>query len=146
MLLKQLLVGDLIAMLIALCMTTAVAAWLARKVTLPLTELRDFVRRIERGNLSSRLEVKSNDEFGELTHAINQMAEGLEERESLKGALVDYFRSQAADTKLKRTEGEQTENLNRGISTRPLLCPVDEVDCDSVRLVIDQANEVKEWG
>lgn len=246
-LLKQLLVGDLIAMLIALGMATAVAAWLARKVTLPLTELRDFVRTIERGNLSSRLEVKSKDEFGELAQAINQMAEGLEERESLKGALVDYVRSQAADTKLKLTDEEQNENLNReitilvadlvgfsqltsllgservfallneyfstmidvilrhrgslekssdesviavfglnvedshqarhavetalamqqalnrllkewkietnkpifleiGIATSPLLCPVDQVDCDSVRLVIDQANTVKAVG
>ncbi|MEC5125958.1 adenylate/guanylate cyclase domain-containing protein [Verrucomicrobiales bacterium BCK34] len=244
-LLKQLLIGDLIAMLISLCMATAVAAWLARKVTLPLTELRDFVKRIERGNLSSRLEVKSNDEFGELAQAINQMAEGLEERESLKGALVDYVRSQAADTKLKRTDDEQNVNreitvlvadlvgfnqltsllgservfallneyfstmidvilrhrgslekssdesviavfglnsedshqarhavetalamqqaLNKllkewkiktnkpilleiGVSTSPLLCPVDQVDCDSVRLVIDQANTAKAVG
>jgi len=246
-LLKQLLVGDLIAMLISLCLATAVAAWLARKVTLPLTELRDFVRRIERGNLSSRLEVTSKDEFGELAQAINQMAEGLEERESLKGALVDYVRSQAADTKLKLTEEELNEGMNReitvlvadlfgfsqltsllgservfallneyfstmidvilrhrgslekssdesviavfglnsedshqarhavetalsmqqalnkllkeweietnrpiyleiGIATSPLLCPADRLDCDSVRLVINQANAVKEVG
>ncbi len=246
-LLSELLVADLIAMLISLCMATAVAAWLARKVTLPLTELRDFVRRIERGNLSSRLEVTSKDEFGELAHAINQMAEGLEERESLKGALVDYVRSQAADTKLKRTDEDHTDNSDReitilvadlfgfsqlttllgservfallneyfstmidvilrhrgslekssdesviavfglntedshqarhavetalemqqalykllkewkiettkpifleiGIATSPLLCPIDQVDCDSVRLVIDQANAAKKIG
>jgi adenylate cyclase len=62
--------------------------------------LQDFVRGIGRGDFASRIHMKSNDEFGELAEAINQMAEGLEERESLKGALVHYVRSQATDAKL----------------------------------------------
>lgn len=106
-LLRQLLFGDLAAMLVALLLATALAAWLSRKITAPLTELRDFVREIGRGNFSSRLEVTSDDEFGELAAAVNQMAEGLEERESLKGALVHYVRSQAADSKLGEVDEEQ---------------------------------------
>lgn len=99
-LLRQLLIGDLVAMLISLSLAAALAAWLSGKVTRPLTELQDFVRGIGRGDFASRIRMKSNDEFGELAEAINQMAEGLEERESLKGALVHYVRSQAADAKL----------------------------------------------
>lgn len=110
-LLNQLLVGDLIAMGISLALATALAAWLARKISRPLTELRDFVRGIERGDLTSRIEVQSNDEFGELARAVNQMADGLEERESLKGALVHYVRSQAADTKLSSAGEDATQSV-----------------------------------
>jgi class 3 adenylate cyclase len=99
-LLRRLLVGDLIAMLVALSLAAALAAWLSARVTRPLTELQEFVRGIGRGDLSSRIRLERADEFGELADAINQMAEGLEERESLKGALVHYVRSQAADAKL----------------------------------------------
>jgi HAMP domain-containing protein len=86
-----------------LSLAAALAAWLSGKVTRPLTELQDFVRGIGRGDFASRIHMKSNDEFGELAEAINQMAEGLEERESLKGALVHYVRSQAADAKAAST-------------------------------------------
>lgn len=99
-LLNRLLLGDLVAMVISLTLAAALAAWLSARVTKPLTELQQFVRGIGRGDLSSRLNLRRSDEFGELAEAINQMAEGLEERESLKGALVHYVRSQAADAKL----------------------------------------------
>jgi len=99
-LLQRLLFGDLIAMVISLSLAAGLAAWLSGKVTQPLTELQEFVRGIGKGNFSARINMKSKDEFGELADAINQMAEGLEERESLKGALVHYVRSQAADSKL----------------------------------------------
>jgi len=113
-LLGELLVGDLIAMAIALLLAAGLAAWLSRKVTRPLTRLRDFVREIGRGNFSHRIEVDSNDEFGELADAINQMAAGLEERESLKGALVHYVRSQAADSKIAEEDGEDGSD-SRGV-------------------------------
>ena len=99
-LLKRLLFGDLVAMFISLSLAAALAAWLSARVTRPLTELQEFVRGIGHGDFSSRLRLNRTDEFGELAKAINQMAEGLEERESLKGALVHYVRSQAADSKL----------------------------------------------
>jgi class 3 adenylate cyclase len=99
-LLRRLLFGDLIAMSISLALAAALAAWLSGKVARPLIELQSFVRGIGKGDLASRIKVYSNDEFGELAAAINQMADGLEERESLKGALVHYVRSQAADAKL----------------------------------------------
>lgn len=104
-LLQRLLWGDLVAMLIALTLAAALAAWLSAKVAQPLTELQSFVRGIGRGDFSSRLELNRSDEFGELARAINQMAEGLEERESLKGALVHYVRSQAADAKVGSESG-----------------------------------------
>ncbi len=114
-LLRRLLVGDLFAMLVALGLAAALAAWLSGKVTRPLTELQEFVRGIGRGDFSSRLRLERKDEFGELAEAINQMAEGLEERESLKGALVHYVRSQAADAKLGG-DGDTGEEIPRRVT------------------------------
>lgn len=112
--LGDLLVGDLLAMLAALILAAALAAWLSHKVTRPLTELRDFVRAVGKGQYERRVAVQGNDEFGELARAVNQMVEGLEERESLRGALVHYVRSQAADGKL--AEGEAADEIRRRVT------------------------------
>lgn len=109
-LLRRLLYGDLIAMSISLVLAAGLAAWLSRKVTRPLTELTEFVREVGRGNFATRMKVTSSDEFGELAMAVNQMAEGLQERESLKGALVHYVRSQAADSKVSGASSEEDES------------------------------------
>lgn len=115
-LLRRLLLGDLLAMVVSLTLAAALAAWLSAKVTRPLTELQEFVRGIGSGNFSSRLKLGRSDEFGELAEAINQMAEGLEERESLKGALVHYVRSQAADSKLGTDSDEAGEGSPRKVT------------------------------
>ncbi|MCG8601643.1 MAG: adenylate/guanylate cyclase domain-containing protein [Verrucomicrobiales bacterium] len=121
-LLRQLLLGDLAAMLAALLLASALAAWLSGKITRPLTELRDFVREVGRGNFGTRMDVKSNDEFGELASAINQMVDGLEERESLKGALVHYVRSQAGDTKLMEDSSDSTDSEQKVTALVAELC------------------------
>jgi len=115
-LLRRLLYGDLIAMAIALLLASALAAWLSRKVTRPLTELTDFVREIGKGNFATRMKVQGSDEFGELAGAVNQMAEGLEERESLKGALVHYVRSQAADARVSGADENDEDPSPRQIT------------------------------
>lgn len=112
--LRRLLTGELIAMSVALIVAMALAAWLSERVTRPLTTLREFVRGIGHGDFSSRLELNRRDEFGELAQAINQMAQGLEERESLKGALVHYVRSQTADAALG--EGFESEEVSRRVT------------------------------
>lgn len=96
-LLRRLLTGELLAMGFSLAVAVALAAWLSNRVSRPLIALQEFVRGIARGNFSKRLDLNRRDEFGELAQAINQMAQGLEERESLKGALVHYIRSQSAE-------------------------------------------------
>ncbi len=113
-LLRRLLIADLSAMIVALLLASALAAWLSAKITRPLVELRDFARRLGQGDLSSRLPVKGGDEFAELARAANLMAERLEERESLKGALVHYVRSQAADTKL--SDPDSGVRVNRKVT------------------------------
>ena len=114
--LRDLLIGDLIAMLAALILAATLAIWLSRMVTRPLTELRDFVRIVGKGEYERRVTVRGNDEFGELAMAVNKMTEGLEERESFRGALVHYVRSQAADSKLPEEEEAESEEIQRRVT------------------------------
>jgi class 3 adenylate cyclase/HAMP domain-containing protein len=102
----------MLAMLLALVVAALISFWLSKKVTAPLRHLQEVVGRIGEGDLASRAVTGSNDEFATLGAAVNEMAEGLEERESLKGALVHYVRSQAADSKLWRRENPPTEVLS----------------------------------
>ncbi len=52
--------------------------YLGRRFTQPLSSLVRHTREIAKGNFRVRMEVKSNDEFGELGKAFNQMVERLD--------------------------------------------------------------------
>ena len=70
--------------------------WLITKATQPLRELRDSVEAVGRGDFSRRLEIKSQDECGELGRVYNQMAENLrlsgEQLEKANAELVESSR------------------------------------------------------
>jgi diguanylate cyclase (GGDEF)-like protein len=53
----------------------------ARSVTRPIAALTQFARRIGHGDYAEPIEVKHQDEMGELATAFNQMQEGIAERE-----------------------------------------------------------------
>jgi two-component system, NtrC family, sensor kinase len=57
----------------------AVVVWLvlARRFRRPLEDLLRGIRRVAAGNLTHRIEARSNDEFGELARSFNGMAEQL---------------------------------------------------------------------
>jgi len=50
---------------------------LIRRITRPLRELRNSVEAVGRGDFSQRIEIHSNDEYGELATVFNQMMENL---------------------------------------------------------------------
>ena len=70
--------------------------WLITKATQPLRELRDSVEAVGRGDFSRRLEIKSQDECGELARVYNVMAENLrlskEQLEKANAELVESSR------------------------------------------------------
>lgn len=85
--LKLLVLGTLLAMLLA---GFLFATFVAHFVTRSLERLHEGILEIGKGKLKTRLEVKSEDEFGQLAHAINEMAKGLEEHERLKLNFIRY--------------------------------------------------------
>lgn len=80
-----------LGMAISLPLLTGCALLLAGWVTRPLNALKSAVDAIGKGQLATRVEVKSRDEFGEVAQAVNIMAAGLEERERVKTAFAHYM-------------------------------------------------------
>ncbi len=54
---------------------------LSGSISRPLIEISRMAQRVEEGDLTARVEVRSNDEVGVLAHAFNMMTFGLHERE-----------------------------------------------------------------
>ncbi|SAK90161.1 response regulator receiver modulated diguanylate cyclase/phosphodiesterase [Caballeronia calidae] len=53
----------------------------ARSVTRPIAALAQFSRRIGQGDYAAPIEIRQNDEIGQLARAFNQMQDGIAERE-----------------------------------------------------------------
>jgi len=76
--------GGLIAVAIALVMTF----FLSRKILAPVKTLTSAARRLGRGDLSQRVQLKDKGEMGELSKAFNSMAGDLERTEQLRQNMV----------------------------------------------------------
>jgi heavy metal sensor kinase len=81
---RWLLLAVVLAGLLALVLTFA----LSRRILGPVEALTLAARRLESGDLSQRIPIRSHDEIGELSRAFNAMAASLERNESLRKALV----------------------------------------------------------
>ena len=66
----------------------ALTILLSRAILKPVLALTQAARRMEQGDLSQRVKVKRKDEIGDLAHAFNVMAEGLEHSEQLQRNLI----------------------------------------------------------
>src|SRR5262249_52098173 len=73
-------VGGVVAVVLAFAFS--------RGVLRPVSALTEAARRMERGDLSQRVEVRSTDEIGQLAHAFNAMADGLARTEQLRRTMV----------------------------------------------------------
>ena len=61
------------ATLLALCVVVAVTVIVARKTTEPIRLLKEQTERIAAGDLDARVDVRSNDELGDLAQSFNHM-------------------------------------------------------------------------
>lgn len=78
----------IIAVLIAGGAALIAAALLSRRILGPVEQLTEAARRMEKGDLTRRVEVRSKDEIGELAHAFNEMADSLARIERLRRNMV----------------------------------------------------------
>jgi signal transduction histidine kinase len=72
------------AWLLALLLTLA----FSNNILKPVDELTRIARRMEQGDLSQRVKIRSKDEIGKLAHAFNTMADSLEHSEELRRNMV----------------------------------------------------------
>src|SRR5262249_13223715 len=66
----------------------AMAVVMARWVTVPIERLTEATRRMERGDLSVRVEPAGGPELGALAHGFNAMAEAIHRNEELRRRMV----------------------------------------------------------
>jgi len=81
---RALLLAAVVAGVAAVLLTVG----LSRRILKPVETLTAAARRMEKGDLSQRVEVESNDEIGELARAFNAMADGLTRLEELRRNMV----------------------------------------------------------
>jgi class 3 adenylate cyclase len=84
----------------------AVSLLLAGGITRPIRRLVEATDKVAEGHLDVHLAVKSRDEVGQLTEHFNHMAEGLRERERMRG-LLDKVVSTEVAGELMRLERDQ---------------------------------------
>ena len=97
---------QLAPLILVSCLLSIVGTLLVeRKITRPVAELVRATKAIASGDLSLRVDVRSNDEFGELAKSFNQMADALsttlEKIESYSHSLEDKVRLRTAELEAK---------------------------------------------
>ncbi|HWR90102.1 MAG TPA: HAMP domain-containing protein, partial [Dissulfurispiraceae bacterium] len=104
-----------VALLGVLCigfLSIAISFVLSRSLTEPLIRLRDAARLIATGDLRTRVEVRSQDEMGELAGAFNGMAEDLQ-RITVSKQYVDSILGSMSDALLIISQGGTITSVNR---------------------------------
>ena len=81
---RSVLLGALIAGAVAVVITL----FMSRQIVKPVELLTAAARQMEKGDLTTRVNVKSSDEIGQLAHAFNAMADGLAKQEQLRRNMV----------------------------------------------------------
>jgi two-component system sensor histidine kinase BaeS len=76
------------ATITALGLAFVLSYFLMRRILQPLSQMSVITGEVARGNYSARVEVRSNDEVGQLGTAFNQMADSLAKVEQLRKTMV----------------------------------------------------------
>lgn len=95
--LLPILYSGIAALALAGSLSFAGAFFLSSRVSRPLEALRETVEEIGKGNFDARAKLDSKDEFGVVARALDAMAAGLKERETVKSAFARYVSRQVMD-------------------------------------------------
>ena len=79
-------------LVLALCLSIAVAVMISRAVSNPLLKLAQGAERVGRGDLDTRVELGSSDEIGDLARTFNTMTVKLMEASSKRGQAEEALR------------------------------------------------------
>lgn len=94
--------AEALAGLLSLALAVAVGAYLARKLTKPVTALVGATKRVGAGDYDVRVAVDREDELGTLSAAFNEMTEGLRQKERMQALLNVTASPEVAEELLRR--------------------------------------------
>jgi len=78
----------LLAALIAGAVAVIITLFISHRIVRPVESLTAAAHQMEKGDLTTRVQVTSSDEIGQLAHAFNAMANGLTRQEQLRRNMV----------------------------------------------------------
>jgi len=88
----------------------------ARRVAGPITALTETAARVQAGDLSVALPVRSRDEVGRLTRAFNEMIEGLRQRDFIRSTFGRYVSPEVAQQLLASPEAQRLGGEKREVT------------------------------
>ena len=89
---------------------------IARRVTGPITALTETAARVQAGDLSAELPIRSRDEVGRLTRAFNEMIEGLRQRDFIRSTFGRYVSPEVARELLASPEAQRLGGEKREVT------------------------------
>jgi adenylate cyclase len=113
---EQLLKFAIWGLLASLVLSLVIAHFLSKRVTLSLDHLCDVVKEIGEGNLDAESTIESDDEFGTLSHQVNEMSRGLREKERLKMSFARYVSAHVMEKILQSETPLKLEGERRKIT------------------------------
>lgn len=137
-----------IATLVVAGLVILMASMFSRRISEPITDLIAYTEQVARGNLDSRVEIRTNDEIAVLADSFNRMAEDLKE----SNARLIQAEKDAAWREMARQVAHEIKNpltpirlsaqqLHRAHQDKhPAF---DEILGDAVETVIDQCDTLK---
>ena len=88
-LLRRVLTTTALGGVLIAAVALALAAWISRRITAPVTRLTEAARRVARQGDSALLPVTSGDELGQMSTAFNRMTTALHTQRDLRRRLID---------------------------------------------------------
>lgn len=101
--------------LVGLATGGRVIALVGQAVIDPLTELRHAVQKVQRGDLTTHVDVYDSSELGVLQHGFNEMVAGLDDRERMRELFARHVGDTVAELALQRGVGMHGTNADVGV-------------------------------
>ena len=149
---RQTIISFLAITLAGALVSLIMSYFIAHGISTPINKLVSASKEVAEGNLNANVEIKSNDEFGELAESFNAMAMALKERDK---KLKDFTKRKIVESERLALIGQLSANvaheLNnplQGIVTYSHLLlekmPNENSNRDSVQKIVTQANRCKD--
>jgi len=113
---SRLLMASSAALLIAVLLAIVIGFILSSWANRPLLSISSALSKIGSGELQTRIAPVRSDEFGAVQQAVNRMAQSLQEREALAGALTRYVSRDVAREVIERQDSPGMEGTRKSIT------------------------------
>ncbi|MBQ8194365.1 MAG: HAMP domain-containing histidine kinase [Oscillospiraceae bacterium] len=86
--LSMIMTVTLIVSGVVILLVVATGMYFVKSICVPLVEISGTAQKLAKGDFSERIEIKNNDEIGELSRVFNYMADELENSEAIKNDFI----------------------------------------------------------